>query len=116
MVIVHLLREAVRAGVRIYATGPKFWGARGYKQGYRQSIDHIVWIGGAAAESFKSMSTGDELDAVQTIPQKPTSSIQSKTRSGFKRNSRRCYPARYTRYGRSSNSRSYYSSANSNRR
>ncbi len=91
MVIVPIVNQIIRAGIRLYATGPKFWGSRGYKQGYRQSIDHIVWIGGAVAEGSKYQSTGDELDAVQTnpVPEKPQASVQYKTRRRFK-----CYPNR----------------------
>ncbi len=93
MVITQVVNQLIRAGIRLYATGPKFWGARGYKQGYRQSIDHIVWIGGAVAESLKYNSTGDELDAVQTnpVPQKPQASVQYKARRRFKCNPNRRY-------------------------
>ncbi len=95
MVVVHLIREGIRAGLRIYATGPKFWGARGYKQGYRQSIDHIVWIGGATAETLKGYapaSPGNEASSGYE-----TGNSQYKTRVRFKSDPCRSYSTKYAR-------------------
>ncbi len=116
MVVVHIANQIIKAGIRLYATGPKFWGGRGYKQGYRQSIDHIVWIGGAVAESSKYQSTGDELDAIQTQPQKPTSSVFIKTRGRRKRYAYCRHTNQQQSYGRRPNSRSYNSFSNYDRR
>ncbi len=108
MVIVQIAREVLRAGARLYGTGPKFWGSRGYKQGYRQSIDHIVWIGGATAETFKSLDQPSSNNNGQ-IPTFTPSSKFVKTYSGSVSNRRRWYPSKQCPYGCRPKSRSNYS-------
>ncbi len=114
MVISYLAREAVRASIRLYNTGPKFWGQRGYKQGYRQSIDHIIWLGGAAAESLKYNTNVPEEDG--QIPQEPQTSKFSKARRRQQCKPGRRYPARHYCNGRSTKSRSHYSKSSRYRR
>ncbi len=108
MVIIPIVNQVIRAGIRLYATGPKFWGSRGYKQGYRQSIDHIVWIGGAVSETLKSTG-GLETNYGSSIPVKSPPSFQSKTRNRYKFHRRCRYTGKYADNGRCSNTRSNYS-------
>ncbi len=110
MVIGKAIYEVVKAVARADYKVLRF---AGWKPAAAGGISSGI---GAGTFITQWQSSGDELDTVQTLPSKSSSGIQYKARYRLKCNPGRRYPVGHPCYGRSPNSRSNYSSANSNRR